>query len=137
MSMIKVLAPVLLVAAWAAPARADDALRVVVHFNAADAETQERGLKNIANMLKGADGPIEIEAVVHGPAIGLLVSEQTKYADRVAELQAQKVRFVACENTMREKAISKDQLLPNVGTVPSGALEVVRKQHAGFAYFKP
>ena len=45
---------------------------------------------------------------------------------------------VACENTMRQKSIRKEDLLPNVGTVPSGAVEVVRKQQRdGYAYFKP
>lgn len=38
---------------------------------------------------------------------------------------------------MRQKSIRKDDLLSDVDTVPSGALEVIRKQRDGFAYFKP
>ena len=55
----------------------------------------------------------------------------------MAELVKAKVRFEACENTLRDKAIPKDRVLPGVTTTPSGAVEVVRKQQEGFGYFKP
>lgn len=47
------------------------------------------------------------------------------------------VRFAACENTLRDKSIPKENLLPGIATVPSGAVEVIRKQHEGYGYFKP
>ena len=47
------------------------------------------------------------------------------------------MRFAACENTLREKGIPKESLLPGVATVPSGAAEVVRRQQDGFGYFRP
>ena len=47
------------------------------------------------------------------------------------------VRFAACENTMRDKSIPKEGLLPGVVTVPSGAVEIVRKQQNGYGYFRP
>ena len=63
---------------------------------------------------------------------------RTDHAEAVAALIEKGVKFVACENTMRQKSIRKEDLLPGVGTVPSGAVEVVRKQQRdGFAYFKP
>ena len=46
------------------------------------------------------------------------------------------VRFAACQNTMRRRNISKEDLLPFVGTVDSGVAEVVRKQEEGWAYLK-
>jgi intracellular sulfur oxidation DsrE/DsrF family protein len=63
---------------------------------------------------------------------------RTDHAEAVEVLIKKGVRFVACENTMRQKSIRKEDLLPGVGTVPSGAVEVVRKQQKdGHAYFRP
>ena len=75
--------------------------------------------------------------VCHGAGIDLLVKEKSQYGDEVERLIKDKVRFAACENTLRDKAIPKDKLLPGVTTTPSGAVEVVRKQQEGFGYFKP
>ena len=119
-----------------AATRAEDALKVVVHLNTPDTETQGAGLKNITNILK-EDPQAQVEVVCHSGGISLLVGAQTKHQAMVETLTKAGVRFVACENTMRQKSIRKEDLLPQSGTVPSGAVEVIRKQQAGYAYFKP
>jgi uncharacterized protein len=112
-------------------------LKAVVHVNCADIDRQKHGLKNIANILKEAKGPSDIEVVCHGAGISLLVKDKSAHGEEVTRLMKEKVRFAACENTMKEKGISKEQLLPGVETVPSGAFEVIKKQQEGFAYFRP
>jgi len=111
-------------------------LKAVVHINFTDSERQKHGLKNVTNILKEEKGA-EIEVVCHGGGIGLLVKDKSDHADEVARLIKEGVRFVACENTLRDKSIPKENLLPDVTTVPSGAVEVIRKQQEGFGYFKP
>lgn len=112
-------------------------LKVVVHINVPESGIQGAGLKNLTNILKGAPDT-QVEVVCHGAGIGLVEKARTDHTEAVAALVKQGVRFVACENTMRQKSIRKEDLLPGVGTVPSGALEVIRKQQRdGFAYFKP
>jgi intracellular sulfur oxidation DsrE/DsrF family protein len=112
-------------------------LKVVVHVNFPEAERQGGGLKNIANVLKASPGA-QVEVVCHGPGIVLVEKARGAHAEEVAALIRQGVRFVACENTMRQKSIRKEDLLAGVGTVPSGTVEVIRKQQKdGFAYFKP
>jgi intracellular sulfur oxidation DsrE/DsrF family protein len=118
------------------PAGDKPMLKAVVHINFPDSERQKHGLKNIANILKEEKGA-EIEVVCHGGGIELLVKDKTEYADEVARLIKQGVRFVACENTMREKSIAKGDLLSGVGTVPSGVVEVLRQQQEGFGYLRP
>jgi intracellular sulfur oxidation DsrE/DsrF family protein len=114
-----------------------ESLRVVVHVNFAEVERQAGGLKNIANILK-QDPEARVTAVCHGDGITVLVADRTEHAEPVERLIGQGVRFVACENTMRERSIPREGLLPGVGTVPSGAVEVIRKQQfEGYAYFKP
>ncbi len=111
-------------------------LKAVVHINFADGERQKHGLKNVANILKEVKGA-EIEVVCHGGGIGLLVKDKSEHTDEVARLIKEGVRFAACENTLRDKSIPKENLLPGIATVPSGAVEVIRKQHEGYGYFKP
>ncbi len=126
--------------AGAGESRADRDLKAVVHVNFAQTTHQAQGLKNVENILKtAADQGIgaEIEVVCHADGIRLVHREQSELAAQVAALAAQGVRFVACQNTMQQRSMTEADLLPNVGTVPSGAFEVVRKQQDGFAYFKP
>lgn len=120
------------------PAKVDKKiLKAVVHVNFADSDRQKHGLKNVTNVLKAEGGKAEIVVVCHGGGIGLVVKGQSKHADAVARLTREGVRFAACENTLRDRSIAKDRLLPGATTVPSGAVEVIRKQQEGYGYFKP
>ena len=114
-----------------------EVLKVVVHVNFAETGRQGHGLKNIANVLK-EDPAARIVVVCHGGGIGLVEKTRTEHAEAVEALVKKGVRFVACQNTMRQKSIRKEDLLPGVGTVASGAVEVIRKQQDdGYAYFRP
>jgi len=73
----------------------------------------------------------------HGKGINLVVTKQSHNADKMEALMKQGVHFVGCENTMKKKAIEKDALVTGVTTVPSGAIEVLRKQQEGYGYFRP
>ena len=46
------------------------------------------------------------------------------------------VVFAACENTMKKKHVTKEQLVPFATTTGSGVAEVVRKEEAGWSYIK-
>jgi len=112
-------------------------MKVVVHVNFPESGLQGAGLKNVTNILKEAPDTM-VEVVCHGAGIGLVEKARTEHTEAVEALIKQGVKFVACENTMRRKSIRKEDLLPGVGMVPSGTVEVVRKQQKdGYAYFKP
>lgn len=118
----------------------DKPLKVVVHVNFVDARRQGNGLKNVENILKAAEAvgtACEVEVVCHSDGIALLEKSRTEHAAPVESLQKKGVRFAACENTMRQRSIRPEDLLPTVSTVPSGAFEVVRRQQDGYSYFKP
>ena len=111
-------------------------LKAVIHVNFDDAERQHSALGNLENILK-EDPNAQLEVVCHGAGINLVQKSKGKHAEQVQSLMKQGVRFGACENTMRKKDISKDDLLAGVSTVPSGAAEVIRKQQQGYSYFRP
>lgn len=114
---------------------ADSLLKTVVHINFNDESKQGHGLGNIENILK--DEPsAKIELVAHGEGISLLV-KGSKHRDKIERLIKQKIGFAAFEHTMKKKGIRREELIPGVSTVSSGAVEVLRKQSSGYAYFKP
>ena len=113
------------------------ALKAVIHINFPESGVQGAGLKNLTNILEEAPDA-QVEVVCHGAGIGLVEKARTEHAEAVEALVKKGVKFVACENTMRQKSIRKEDLLPGVATVPSGTVEVIRKQQKdGYAYFKP
>jgi intracellular sulfur oxidation DsrE/DsrF family protein len=122
------------------PSQGERPLRVVVHVDFAQTTHERQGLSNITNILKAAgdDGlKAEVEVVCHAEGIRLVEKARTELADEVAALADRGVRFVACENTMRQRSLAVADLLPGVATVPSGAYEIVRQQQEGYSYFKP
>ena len=111
-------------------------LKTVVHVNYDDSERQKNALGNLENILH-EDPKADIRVVCHGAGMSLIQKSKTKYADEIKALTEQGVRFFGCENTMKKKAIEKSDLVEGVATVPSGAVEVIRKQQEGYSYFRP
>lgn len=110
--------------------------KIVIQFVASDSLSQFSLIGNIKN-LKDAFPKAKIEVVFHGGGILMLVSDKTKYTKELQDYVTNKeVALVACQNTMRARKITKEMLLPFVGTVPSGVAEIVIKQDKGWAYLK-
>jgi uncharacterized protein len=111
--------------------------RIVFEVTGEGAQAWESVLNNVENAGKalGSDAT-EIRVVTHGKGVGLLLKTNTALAPRIEGLSSGRVKFVACENTMRRQKITKEDLQPIAGTVDSGVAEVVRLQEAGWSYIK-
>jgi intracellular sulfur oxidation DsrE/DsrF family protein len=119
----------------AAPA---ESAREQAIFAVSDADPQKWGLTlgNIGNAIDGLGaGAAEIELVVYGPGIAML-KKDSPVADRIAAALKNGVRIVACQNSMRGFHLEQADLAPGVGVVPSGVVELIRRQHAGYAYVR-
>jgi intracellular sulfur oxidation DsrE/DsrF family protein len=110
--------------------------RVVIELTSEGSKQYEAVLNNVQNVINALGKGTEVLVVTHGPAIGFVQKVNQKFAERMEKLSKEGAVFVACENTMKRKQITKDQLLPFVKTVDSGVAEVVRRQEAGWAYVK-
>ena len=77
-----------------------------------------------------------LSAVYHSNGITFLQAAQSGQAARIAELHAKGVAFMACKNTVRERKITRGELLPQSGTVPSGIMEVIKKREKNWAYLR-
>jgi intracellular sulfur oxidation DsrE/DsrF family protein len=110
--------------------------RVVIELTSEGSKQYEAVLNNVQNVINALGKGTEVLVVTHGPAIGFVQKVNQEFAERMEKLSKEGAVFVACENTMKRKQITKDQLLPFVKTVDSGVAEVVRRQEAGWAYVK-
>lgn len=83
-----------------------------------------------------ANETTEIEVVVHGKGLGLILKTNEAMRERLQSVSGAGVRFAACENTMRRMSLKMEDLMTFATTVDSGVAEVVRKQEAGWSYIK-
>ena len=45
--------------------------------------------------------------------------------------------ILACENTMRGQKLARDDMLPGIGYVGAGVVEIMQRQQEGWAYLSP
>jgi intracellular sulfur oxidation DsrE/DsrF family protein len=112
-------------------------VRAVFHINSGDPKLHEAALKNVANVIRRTRTGAGLEVVCHGDGVELLLRDKSAHAEAVAAIRERGGVFVACENTLRDRGLTVDALLPGVVTVPSAALHILTRQHDGHAYFKP
>ena len=74
-----------------------------------------------------------VEILINGEA----VTQATSDSDIDLCLLARNVDIAVCANSLRQRNIAQDQLQGGLVVVPSGVVELVKRQHAGFAYIKP
>jgi len=120
----------------AADASAEKA-RVVIQVSDADAGKWNLALNNAKNVQQayGAD-KVDIEIVTYGPGIGMLKIDSA-IANRIEDSKKAGVSVVACQNTMKNMKLTNDDMLPNTSYVPSGVVEIMKKQGEGYAYLRP
>src|SRR5690606_36505354 len=109
--------------------------KVVMQVSKVDPAAQLKVIGQINNILKALPDT-QIEVVCHSEGLPMLVTAQSKVAAQVKALHEQGVVFAACENTMKRNKLTKEDLLPESITVPSGLAEIILKQEADWAYIK-
>jgi intracellular sulfur oxidation DsrE/DsrF family protein len=109
--------------------------KIVMQLTSADTNIHKMVVRQIGNLLAAAPNS-KIEVVCHGQGINILMIQQTKVHAKIIELKMKGVEFNACENTMLEKKIAKEEIIPEAGYVKVGVLEIVRKQEQGWSYIR-
>ena len=129
-----------LAAALAAPplgAQALPANKLVMQVSDNDPAKWNLALNNAKNVQTdlGAQN-VAIEIVAYGPGLAMLKADSVS-ANRIAEAMGAGVKVVACENTMTNQKLGKDDMLNGIGYVKAGVVEIMQKQQAGWAYLRP
>jgi intracellular sulfur oxidation DsrE/DsrF family protein len=112
--------------------------KAVYQLNSGDSNTIRATLRNIKNALEDPrlKNNITIELVVHSAGVTAFRKDQP-YESLLKDLHTRGVLLMECENTLREKNISKSELFPFISYTPSGNGELIIKQHEGWAYVHP
>lgn len=110
---------------------------VVMQVSDADPGKWNLALNNAKNLQDalGKDN-VDIEIVNYGPGIGMLKLDSS-VANRIEEATSSGVKIVACENTMKAQKLTKADMLPTIGYVPGGVIEIMEKQEQGWSYIRP
>jgi intracellular sulfur oxidation DsrE/DsrF family protein len=109
--------------------------RIVFQLMSDDTTVHLTLMKQLNNVLT-ASPDARLEVVCHGPGISLLVKEKTTMLKKIQALKARNVMFLACENTLKDKNIPKEKIIPEAGFVQSGIIEIATRQEEGWSYIK-
>lgn len=111
-------------------------VKIVFDVTSQDEKAHQSTMRHV-KMMSQAYPDSEFEVVVYGGAIAMVLADDSSVAEDITQLKDNdKVTFNVCEATMKRRQIAKSQLLPGVGTVPDGILEIVTKQGEGWGYIK-
>ena len=90
--------------------------------------------RNVQQDLGAAN--VDIEIVAYGPGIGMLKLESEAEAG-VIQAMTDGVKVVACENTMRNQKLKREDMQGGIGYVGAGVVEIMNRQREGWAYLRP
>ena len=111
------------------------ASRVVFHLSSPDTAAHRALTIQLNNVLEGIPNA-QLEVVVHNKGITMLQTQKSTLAPELDALKKRGVQFMACEHTMKRLKLEKADMLPLSGFVPSGLVEIIRKQEEGWSYVK-
>jgi len=118
-----------------AQAQYDGDYKIIFQLVTADTTAHKALMKQISNITSVAP-QTQIEVVCHGPGLQMLVKGSTVVGDKIAQFTEKGVKFNACEFSMKERNVAKENILPQAGYVQAGILEIVSKQQQGWFYIK-
>ena len=108
----------------------------IVFQLASDDSVVHKGLMKQLNNVLTAAPDAKIEVVCHGPGIYMLIKDKNTVHDKIQELKTRGIVFAACENTLKDRNISKDKVIAEAVFVPSALIEIITKQEQGWSYIK-
>lgn len=110
--------------------------RVVLQMTSSDTLVWKSLMNNIKNLKAGWGDSVNIEVVIYGPGIEMLIMAKTTQQKMITRYKEMGIVFLGCENTMRERKIPRESLIAEAGTVPMGIGEIIVKQEQGWSYLK-
>lgn len=116
-------------------------MKALIHVD--ESKKWELALKNARNVMSYAEQVGEdfmLEIVANSEAVRELkedVAREKGWYEIIRDLALDTVKFVVCRNALAGYEIRESSLIPFVEVVPSGAAELIKKQHDNYAYIKP
>lgn len=121
------------------PAKAtQDSYKALYVINSSDPKRVKGALRNISNALEDPrlKGKLKVELVVFSDGVEVF-KKGSAYEAKLKALKEKGVMLAQCENTLRERGISKSELYPFISYVPSGNGEIILRHYEGWAVIHP
>ena len=111
--------------------------RVVIQVSDNDSGKWNLALNNARNLQTalGKDN-VDIELVAYGPGIAMLKADSL-VGNRIEDAGKDGVRVVACDNTMKNQKLVKDDMLRGIAYAPAGVVQIMERQKQGWSYIRP
>jgi uncharacterized protein len=108
--------------------------RVIVQVSTPEPRIWNQALNYVENLqeLYGKDN-VEIEIIALGWGIGMLKFD-SPLATRVADATKRGAKLTACEVTMGRQKLTKQDMLPDIGYIPAGLGQIIKRQKEGWSY---
>lgn len=111
--------------------------KVVIQVSDNDPKKWNLALNNAKNVQEDfGKNNVDVEIVAYGPGLPMIKLD-SEVGSRIADAHKAGVIIVACENTMNNQKLSKDDMLPNLSYVKSGVPYLMKKQQEGYSYIRP
>lgn len=110
--------------------------KIVIQVSDADPKTWNQALNVVKNLQQVYGKGTKIEIVAFGNGIGM-VKMDSEVGSRIEDTLQSGAEVYACQNTMRGRKLSKEDMLGKIGYVPAGVVEIIEKQRQGWATLRP
>ena len=111
--------------------------KLVLQVSDADPAKWNLALNNAQNVQQElGKGKVDVEIVAYGPGLGML-KQESKVAGRLAQALDNNVGLMACEITMRNTKVTRDDMYSGISYVDAGVVHIMKRQREGWAYVRP
>ena len=111
--------------------------RVIFQVSDNDPAKWQLALNNAKNVQTdlGKDN-VQIEIVAYGPGLAMLMAD-SKVTGGLASALDDSVGLIACENTMHNTKVTRDEMYGGIAYVQAGVTHIMKRQREGWAYIRP
>lgn len=110
--------------------------RVIMQLVSGDTLAHKALMLQLKNLKEVWADSVEIEVLIQGPALDMIIADKTTQQEGISKMKQKGVRFIACEFSMRQRKVTKEELLKDVESVNYGLVEIITKQEQGWSYLK-
>jgi intracellular sulfur oxidation DsrE/DsrF family protein len=109
--------------------------KIVFQLTTGDTLSHKALMKQLNN-ITSVSPETKVEVVCHGPGLNMLMTDKTIVHDKIQAMTKRGVVFVACEFSMTERSVTKDQIISESIYTKAGILYIVSKIEEGYNYIK-
>ena len=123
------------ISAQASTSVENEPLKIVFQVTTDDTLAHKALMKQLTN-ITSVEPAVRIEVICHGPGLTLIQKSKSTQKEKIAAFASEGVSFKACEFSMSERKVPKDDILEAAGYVRAGIVHIADLQRKGWSYIK-